>query len=116
MAIHYDHPLDRTFHALGDHTRRQILSMLAKGGALSANEIRKPFNVAQPTISKHLKVLEKAGLVHREVVGRNHHFRLEAEPMKDAEDWIGQQRKFWTGTLERLEAFVQTMDLDEEEP
>ena len=115
MAIHYHHPLDRTFHALGDGTRRQILSMLARAGALSANDLRQPFDVAQPTISKHLKVLEQAGLVHRDVVGRTHRFRLEAASMKDAEDWIGRQRQFWADTLERLDIFVQTMDRDEDD-
>ncbi len=112
MAIHYDHALDRTFHALGDGTRRQILSMLANKGALFAGDLRKPFDVAQPTISKHLKVLERAGLVRRDVVGRRHRFRLAADSMREAEDWISQQRNFWTGTLKRLDAFVQTMDED----
>ena len=115
MAIHYDHPLDKTFHALGDGTRRQILSMLASKGALSAGDIRKPFNVAQPTISKHLKVLERAGLVRRDIVGRSHRFRLAAGPMKEAEDWISQQREFWAGTLRRLDVFVQTLDKYEED-
>jgi DNA-binding transcriptional ArsR family regulator len=106
MAIHYQSSMDRAFHALGDQTRRDMVSMLASQGALSANELRKPFNVAQPTISKHLKVLETAGLVRREVCGRIHRFHLETAPLKEAEDWIARHRAFWEGTLEQLENFV----------
>lgn len=69
MAIHYTEPLDRTFHARGDGTRRQVIAMLAIKGACSASEMQQPFDVAQPTISKHLKVLETAGIVTREVEG-----------------------------------------------
>lgn len=87
--------------------------MLATGGALSANELRAPFDVAQPTISKHLKVLEQAGLVSRRVEGRTHWFRLEVAPMKEAEDWIARHERFWQGTLKRLEDFVQTMEPSE---
>lgn len=100
--------MDRSFHALGDGTRREIIAMLARNGAQSANALRAPFNVAQPTISKHLKVLETAGLVRREVSGRVHLFHLETAPLKEAEDWIAHHRTFWEGTLRRLEQFVQT--------
>ena len=106
MAIQYQQPLDRTFHALGDGTRRQILSMLATEGPQSANELRRPFDVAQPTISKHLKVLERAGLISREVEGRVHRFQLEVAPMKEAENWIANHQAFWEGTLDRLEDFL----------
>ena len=108
MAIQYQQPLDRTFHALGDGTRREILSMLAGGGPQSANELRLPFDVAQPTISKHLKVLERAGLISREVEGRIHRFQLELAAMKEAEDWIARHNAFWEGTLDRLEDFLAT--------
>ena len=106
MAIQYRNPLDRTFHALGDETRRRILSMLAIEGPCSANELHAPFDVAQPTVSRHLKVLERAGLVQREVEGRIHRFRLVVAPMKEAEDWITRHEAFWEGTLRRLEAYV----------
>ncbi len=106
MAIHYDSTLDRTFHALGDGTRRRMVAMLAASGTLSAGELRAPFKVAQPTVSKHLKVLEQAGLVRREVDGRVHRFRLEAAAMAEAEDWIGRHKAFWERTLARLEEFV----------
>ncbi len=110
MAIQYQQPLDRTFHALGDGTRRRLLSMLAAHGALSASELHAPFDVAQPTVSKHLKVLEQAGLISRHVEGRTHRFRLEVAPMQEAEDWIDRHKTFWEGTLQRLEDFVQTLE------
>lgn len=92
-----------------------MLSMLATGGALSAGELRAPFNVAQPTISKHLKVLESSGLIERQVQGRVHRFRLQAEAMRQAEDWIARHREFWEGTLQRLETFVTDDPLPEDE-
>lgn len=107
MAIQYQEPLDRTFHALGDGTRRQMLSMLATQGTLSANELRVPFTVSQPTISKHLKVLESAGLITRAISGRSHRFELALEPMNQASDWLTQHQEFWEGTLRSLERFVQ---------
>lgn len=107
MAIQYKSTLDRTFHALGDGTRREIISLLATRGACSANELRAPFKVAQPTISKHLKVLEMAGLVRREVEGRIHRFELVTKPMDEAEGWITRHKKFWEGTLEHLEQFLE---------
>ena len=106
MAIHYRAPLDRTFHALGDETRRQILSILAHKGPCSAGDLSAPFAAAQPTISKHLKVLETAGLVEREIDGRVHRFRLVMAPMKDAEDWLRRHEAFWHGTLQRLDGYV----------
>lgn len=108
MAIQYQHALDRTFHALGDGTRRAIISMLADQGALSAGEICAPFNAAQPTISKHLKVLEQAGLIKREVDGRTHRFEVRPNPMREAEDWLKRHQAFWEGTLEQLDNFVRT--------
>ena len=83
-----------------------MLAMLATRGALTANELRAPFEVAQPTISKHLKVLEQAGLVHRQVTGRTHRFHLQTGPMREAEDWIERHRAFWEGILQRLDTFV----------
>lgn len=110
MAIQYATPLDRTFHALGDGTRREIISMLARQGACSANELHAPFDVAQPTISKHLKVLEKAGLVAREVDGRVHRFQLVTKPMDDAEIWIHRHKAFWTDTLGRLASLLDRIE------
>ena len=106
MAIHYQEPLDRTFHASGDGTRRQILSLLATQGELSANELRAPFNVTQPTVSKHLKVLEAAGLIRRQVDRRTYRFQLQLASMKEADDWISRHEQFWEGTMTRLNGFV----------
>ena len=106
MAINYQSSLDRAFHALGDGTRREIVSMLARHGALSASELRAPFDAAQPTISKHIKVLEQAGLVRRQVDGRVHRFLIRTTALREAEDWIARHRQFWEGTLAQLESFV----------
>ncbi len=114
MAIHYQQPLDRTFHALGDETRRGILSMLATEGPCSANELHKPFDVAQPTVSKHLKVLESAGLVQREVDGRIHRFQLVLTPLKEAEDWISRHEAFWEGTLQRLDIYLDNVAIPQD--
>ena len=94
--------LDRTFHALGDGTRRRMLSMLSRRGELTASELGAPFNVSQPTASKHLRVLEQAGLLERRVDGRLHRFRLVDRRLREAEVWISRHRDFWDGTLERL--------------
>ena len=110
MAMQYTAQLDHTFHALGDPTRRGILSMLATQGPRSANELRAPFDVAQPTISKHLKVLEKAGLVKRSIEGRIHRFEMETSAMREAQDWISNHRAFWEGTLDRLEIFLSDLE------
>ncbi|MCA9014979.1 MAG: helix-turn-helix transcriptional regulator, partial [Planctomycetaceae bacterium] len=69
MAIYYQHQLDRTFHALGDGTRRKMLSLLAKRGEVTAGDLGAPFDVAQPTVSKHIRVLEQAGLITRRIEG-----------------------------------------------
>ena len=106
MAIHYADPLDRTFRALGDGTRRAIVARLAAEGRCSAGELREPFEVAQPTISKHLKVLENAGLVRREVTGRVHQFSLNTAELDRAGTWINRHREFWEGTLERLAGYI----------
>lgn len=106
MAIQYQHALDRTFRALGDDTRRRMLAKLALDGECTAGELGRPLGHAQPTISKHIKVLEKAGLIEREIEGRIHRFRLVKQPLDEAEDWIRRYKAFWEGTLQRLEAFV----------
>jgi DNA-binding transcriptional ArsR family regulator len=97
--------LDLVFGALADPTRRAILSRLAKGEA-TVNELVAPFGLAQPTISKHLKVLERAGLVTR---GREAQFRpvrLNPAPLASAVEWLGDYRQFWEESLDQLEAFV----------
>ena len=115
MAIQYHTQLDRVFHALGDGTRREMIARLAQDGAATASELGRPFDVAQPTISKHIKVLEKAGIVRRKVSGRVHRFALEDEALRGAEDWVAAHRRFWEGTLVQLEAFVAAPGSEESE-
>lgn len=110
MAIHYAHPLDRTFHALGDVTRRQLLGTLSHRGKCNAGELGILFKTAQPTISKHLKVLETAGLVQRHIEGRQHYFTLDDTPMRDAQAWIERHRLFWKNSLDQLGDFLDSAD------
>lgn len=83
-----------------------MLAKLAMEGRCTASELGRPFGYAQPTISKHIKVLEKAGLVQREIDGRVHRFSLVREPLDEAENWIKRHQQVWESTLERLEGFV----------
>lgn len=107
MAPPLAHPqhLDRVFAALADPTRRAILARLAAGEA-TVNELVAPFDLSQPTISKHLRVLERAGLVSR---GRDAQFRpvrLEAAPLAEAAAWLGDYRRFWEESFDRLDEYV----------
>jgi DNA-binding transcriptional ArsR family regulator len=97
--------LDHTFAALADPTRRAILARLASGEA-TVTELARPFEISLPAISRHLKVLERAGLIAR---GREAQWRprtLQAEPLKEAVDWLQQYRRFWEQSLDRLEEFM----------
>ena len=98
--------LDRTFRALSDGTRRAMIHALARGKPRSASELGRQFRSAQPTISKHLKVLEQAGLVERRVDGRVHRFRLRRKPLQDAESWLARHQSFWTGAVEQLDRLL----------
>ena len=105
--------LDLTFRALADGTRRSMIRALAGGRARSAGELGRQFSSAQPTISRHLKVLEQAGLVERRVEGRVHRFRLRQRPLKEAERWIARQQAFWTGAVAQLDRLLQGVSADE---
>ena len=94
--------LDRTFAALSDPTRRAILARLADGEA-TVNEVAAPFTISLPAISKHLKVLEHAGLITRGRDAQWRPCRLEAAPLEDAADWLERYRRFWEGSLDRLD-------------
>jgi DNA-binding transcriptional ArsR family regulator len=97
--------LDRTFGALADPTRRAILARLAAGQA-SVTELAEPFKMSQPAVSKHLKVLERAGLIAR---GRDRQWRparLEAGPLKEAADWTERFREFWEESYDRLDEYL----------
>jgi len=99
-----DH-LSLTFAALADPTRRAILARLAEGEA-SVSELSEPFEISQPAITKHLKVLEKAGLISRGRQAQWRPCRLEAEPLKQATGWMEQYRQFWEERLDRLETYL----------
>jgi len=105
-----DAALDRTFAALSDPTRRALVMRLAGQPDISVTELAAPFSMSLPAVMKHLNVLSDAGLVERTKTGRTVACRLDAEPMRDAFEWLNRYEKFWTGQLDRLAAF-----LDEEE-
>lgn len=106
--------LDRTFHALADGTRRSIIHALADGGDRSAGELGRRFRSTQPTISKHLKVLEQAALIERTVCGRIHRFRLRRKPLADAERWIERHQAFWTRAVDQLDRLLSEESDDRE--
>ena len=97
--------LDRVFSALADPTRRAILRALMRKPA-TINEIARPFPVSLNAISKHVMVLERARLLHREIRGREHHCRIEPSPLRDAEAWLEGYREFWERRMDALESYV----------
>jgi len=97
--------LDLTFAALADQTRRAILARLAEG-ELSVNELAEPFEMSQPAISKHIKVLENAGLVSRSKDAQRRPVKMEAQPMSEAIAWLEQYRKVWEQTYARLDTLL----------
>ena len=104
--------LDATFAALADPTRRAILARLASGEA-SVLELAEPFEMTQPAISKHLKVLERAGLISRSRDAQRRPRRLEAKPFAEATEWLEKYRKIWAGNFQRLDALLHQMKTDE---
>jgi DNA-binding transcriptional ArsR family regulator len=104
--------LDATFAALADPTRRAILARLATGEA-SVMELAKPFAMSQPAISKHLKVLERAGLVSRGRLAQRRPRRLEAKPLAEATEWLERYRQFWEGSFHRLDALLDELKVAE---
>jgi DNA-binding transcriptional ArsR family regulator len=97
--------LDRTFGALADPTRRRLLAQLTKGEEC-VTDLARPHAISLAAVSKHLIVLEKAGLVRRRRQGRVHSLTLEARPMKEAQAWINRYREFWEGNLDRFEDYL----------
>jgi DNA-binding transcriptional ArsR family regulator len=106
--MHNSERLDSAFAALADPTRRAILARLALGEA-SVNELVAPFEMSQPAISRHLKVLENAGLISRGRDAQRRPCRIEAEPLGEASAWLESYRKFWEGSFERLDALLDEM-------
>jgi DNA-binding transcriptional ArsR family regulator len=104
--------LDRTFAALADPTRRSILANLAEGEHC-VTDLAKPHRMSLPAISKHLRVLEKAGLVRRQRRGRVHQLALEAKPMAEAQEWIAEYRKFWEASLDRLDTYLKKLQSED---
>lgn len=97
--------LSATFSALADPTRRAILARLASGET-TVTELAKPFQISQPAITKHLKVLQKAGLITQGRQAQWRPCRLEAEPLKDVSEWVERYRKHWEETFDRLDAYL----------
>ena len=102
------HRLDATFAALADPTRRAILARLATGEA-TVSELAEPFAMSQPAISKHLKVLERAGLISRGRDAQRRPCRIEAKPLAEADEWLENYRRIWEGNFQRLDALLDEM-------
>jgi DNA-binding transcriptional ArsR family regulator len=105
--------LDATFSALADPTRRAILARLA-AGETSVSELAEPFAMSMPAISKHLKVLQRAGLIERSRAAQWRPCRLAPAPLKDASEWLDRYRRFWEESFDRLEDYLR--ELQEKEP
>lgn len=106
--------LDRLFHALSDRTRRQLMARLALGEA-KVTELAAPFDMSLPAVSKHIVVLEKAGLLRRRVEGRVHYCSLSPEALEDASDWIAFYQQFWKRRLDSLAQWLAKEDPKGEE-
>jgi DNA-binding transcriptional ArsR family regulator len=104
--------LNRTFAALADPTRRRILEQLAHGDRC-VTELARPHSMSLPAVSKHLRVLENAGLIQRRRSGRVHTLKLEAAPMKQAKEWIEEYRRFWEESFDRLDEYLQELQAKE---
>ena len=106
-------PLSATFAALADPTRRAILARLALGEA-TVSELAAPFDVSLPAISKHLKVLQRAGLIEQGRQAQWRPCRLKPEPLRDVADWIGQYRRHWEESFDRLDEYLRELQHEEE--
>jgi DNA-binding transcriptional ArsR family regulator len=104
--------LDRTFGALADPTRRHILEHLS-GGDRCVTDLARPYRMSLPAVSKHLRILEKAGLVRRRRDGRVHRLKLEAKPMQQAQMWIEEYRKFWEASFDRLDEYLKQLQKEQ---
>ena len=104
--------LSRTFAALADPTRRRILEHLARGDRC-VTDLARPYAMSLPAVSKHLRVLESAGLIRRRRAGRVHRLKLEAKPMKQAAQWIEEYRRFWEQSFDRLDEYLKQLQTKE---
>lgn len=105
MVDEQAHVLDDVFHALADPTRRAMLSTLSKS-PMSVSELAQPFDISLNAVSKHIKVLEAAGLLRREVAGRQHICHIDARPMHSGMEWMRHYEKFWNRKLDVLESLL----------
>src|SRR5919206_137526 len=115
MVIDSPEHLDATFSALSDPTRRAILARLASGEA-TVTELVAPFAMSQPAISKHLKVLERAGLISRGRDAQRRPCRIEARPLAEADAWLENYRRIWEGNFQRLDAVLDELKARRKEP
>src|SRR5438034_11813658 len=106
MVKHSSRTLNQTFAALADPTRRRILAHLARGDKC-VTHLARPHAMSLPAVSKHLRVLEKAGLLRRRRYGRVHEMQLDAKPLEQAAKWVEEYRRFWEGSLDRLAAYLE---------
>ena len=106
MVKYKTNTLNRTFAALADPTRRRILAHLSRGDKC-VTHLARPHAMSLPAVSKHLRVLESAGLLRRRRYGRVHQMQLEAGPLKKAAQWVEEYRKFWEGSLDRLAEYLE---------
>jgi DNA-binding transcriptional ArsR family regulator len=104
--------LNRTFAALADPTRRRLLERLAQGDRC-VTDLARPCSMSLPAVSKHLRVLERAGLIRRRRCGRVHQLKLEAAPMKEAQAWIEEYRRFWEQSFDRLDEYLKELQAKE---
>jgi DNA-binding transcriptional ArsR family regulator len=105
QMVKYQPTLDDVFSALSDPVRRKIVERLTRGER-TAGELAAGFSISQPAISKHIKVLERSGLLKRKVVGREHHLRLAPRAMRGASGWLDAQQRFWNETFDSLDTFL----------
>ena len=109
-----DDGLDLIFKALANRTRRALIDRLASGPAM-VTDLARPFGISLNAVSKHLIVLERAGLIARSIEGRVHSCALQVGPMASAEEWLGAYREFWTAQLDSIADFVETGSAEKEE-
>ncbi|NBJ12702.1 ArsR/SmtB family transcription factor [Microvirga arsenatis] len=109
MVEQHASSLDTVFHALGDATRRRMLADLA-GGERTVSQLAEPFAISLAAASKHIKVLEKAGMIRREVRGRTHLCRLDPGPLAGAHEWLRHYERFWTSRLDALDRLLREED------
>ncbi len=106
--------LDKAFHAMADPTRRAILSRLALE-SVTVSELAEPFDISLPAISRHLKVLETAGLITREIEAQHRRCRLDAQGMRRAAEWLGRFERFWADRFDALDNYLEETRPDDEE-